>query len=581
MQYDVVLIHPPATYDFRKRTQFPGPIAHTLGESTDQFIIVPFGMVSIAEYLDRNGYKVIIDNLGHRMIVDKDFDVERHIRGISAKIFAIGLQWSVHSQGAMEIAKLCKTIHPNSLVILGGLTATRFHTEIVSKFRFIDAVIRGEAERPLLEFVKAFDNGKISKETPSLTYRNDSGRVIETPLMKPSADLDDFNFTRLDLLEPRASAFPSGFRHWKIPVCRGCTYNCAGCGGSAYSYRTYFGMEKLSLRSPEKIVEDMKSVLDQGVRFIGLSQDPRMGGRDYWQDLVTAISIENLDVERLAIDLHSPADEEFVKALSTIGKRIVLTISPESGAYNVRKQHGRGYSDEAYLNTAKYAHKYGIPISFFFMVGLAKETRETFKETQKMWEQLCILDQKARLEGRFRDLEEHFRIGGPTMSQMILLDPGSLAFDFPEKYGYKLIFRDFEQYVQGLSTPSWHMWINYETEMLSRSELAELFLESIDYETAEREKYGLSDRTMSSSDRFRTRAERMIITEVDRIMLLQKPDEKLTRLLSLKEALDLCYRGSKPSLEPDPYSYRRHMRDMVHPFVGLTDGGEPSNFSSQ
>jgi radical SAM superfamily enzyme YgiQ (UPF0313 family) len=284
-------------------------------------------------------------------------------------------------------------------------------------------------------------------------------------------------------------------------------------------------------------------------------------------------------LERLAIDLHAPADDEFMSALSMFGKRTVLTISPESGAYEVRRFHGRDFSDESYLNTAKSAHKYGIPISFFFMVGLAKENRETFKQTQNMWEQLCMLDQKARLEGRFRDLEEHFQIGGPTMSQMILLDPGSLAFDFPEKYGYHLVFRDFEEYVKGLSAPSWHKWINYETEQLNKAELAEFFLESIDYETTEREKYGISAITNSLIDRFRTKAERMIIAEVDRITQLRNPDEELKRLALLKEALNLSQQGDKFPLEPDPYNYRQQIADRIHPFIGLTEGEEPSSFS--
>lgn len=578
MQYDVLLIHPPAIYDFRKRTQFSGPMAHTLGECTDQFITVSFGMISIADYLDRNGYKVAVDNLGYRMTRSKDFDVERHIGSVSARVFAVGLHWSVHSQGAMEIASLCKKLHPNSLIILGGLTATRFHEEIVRKSKFVDGVIRGEAERPLLQFVRKTDGGKISEETPNLTYRGESDRVVTTPLMKPSTNLDEFNFTRLDLLTPRESAFPSGFPHWKIPVCRGCIYNCVACGGSAYSYRTYFGMEKPSMRSPEKIVEDMKNAIDQGAQFIGLSQDPRMGGRSYWQELVSAISNGGVDVERLAVDLHAPADEEFVEALSRTGKRVILTISPESGSYDVRRFNGRNYPDEEYINTAKLCHKYGIPITFFFMVGLAKENRETFKETHNMWKQLYMLDQKARSDGKFGDLEQHFRVGGPVMSPMILLDPGSLAFDFPAKYGYRLIFRDFEEYVKGLSGPSWHLWINYETE-LDKNKLAKLMLESIDYEISEREKHGMYDKTRSLFERFRLKADRMVTEEVDRIMKLNGPNEALERLSSLKEVLDLWSSGYEPSSEIDPYGYGQRMKDLAHPFDGLTEGGEPSKFS--
>jgi radical SAM superfamily enzyme YgiQ (UPF0313 family) len=149
--YDVILIHPPAIYDFRQRTLFPG----ALGASVEQvqFTKVPIGMLSLAEYLDRHGYKTIIDNLGDRMVSDPAFNVENHMKSLSARVFAIGLHFQQHSQGAIEIARLCRKLHPNSLIVLGGLTATRFHEEIIRKYEFVDAVVRGEAERPFLQMM--------------------------------------------------------------------------------------------------------------------------------------------------------------------------------------------------------------------------------------------------------------------------------------------------------------------------------------------------------------------------------------------------------------------------------------------
>ena len=58
MDYDVILTHPPAIYDFREKAIFPGPIAYTVGGSTEQFITPSVGMLSIADYLDRHGYSV-------------------------------------------------------------------------------------------------------------------------------------------------------------------------------------------------------------------------------------------------------------------------------------------------------------------------------------------------------------------------------------------------------------------------------------------------------------------------------------------------------------------------------------------
>lgn len=79
MDYDVILIHPPAIYNFREKPIFYGPIAYTAADSTEQFIIPPVGMLSIADYLDRNGYKVLVDNLGERMVDSELFDAEKYI----------------------------------------------------------------------------------------------------------------------------------------------------------------------------------------------------------------------------------------------------------------------------------------------------------------------------------------------------------------------------------------------------------------------------------------------------------------------------------------------------------------------
>ncbi len=279
-RYDIVFLHPPAIYDFRKRSNFPGPIAYTVTESTEQFIIPPIGMLSIAEYLDRHGYKVIVDNIGERMIQDKTFDVERHVKSVKGDVYAIDLHWCAHAQGAIELAKLCKKLHPDSVIVLGGLTATRFHEEIIEKYSFVDVVIRGEAEKPFLKLMKTLESGQKNLSVESATLKV-NGRLIVGPLATPSESLDEFDFTRLDLLVPKSILFstsrPPYCLHWSIPICRGCTENCATCGGSAYAYARLLGKRKPSFRRPEKIREDLEKLAEQGVKAVFLFQDPRIG----------------------------------------------------------------------------------------------------------------------------------------------------------------------------------------------------------------------------------------------------------------------------------------------------------------
>jgi B12-binding domain/radical SAM domain protein len=530
MGYDVILIHPPAIYNFRERVIFPDPIAYTAGQSTEQFIIPSVGMLSIADYLDRNGYNVLVDNLGERMVTSTGFDAERHIRNLSAKVYAIGLHWCLHSQGAIEIARLCKKLHPDAMVVLGGLTSTVFHEEIIRNYEFVDAVIRGEAEKPFLLLMRALEGHKQLEGVPNLTFRDGGGEIRSEPLMEPSVDLDEFEFTRLDLIEPKRSILgPDWPPHWTIPICRGCSHNCVACGGSAYSYRTYFGREQPAFRSPEKIAEDIQKLGDQGVQYVFLCQDPRMGGKEYWSRLLTTLQKEKIRPIHLSTDLFSPANEHYIKELSKIDAPVALTFSPESCVDSIRRAHGRNYTNRALFRTIKLCKKYGIPIGIFSMIALANDTPKTIRETWDVWEQIC------EIAFRGRDIAPVYYVFGP----MILLDPGSLAFDFPTRYGYRLIFKNLEDYINGMSLPSWHQWISYETKFLNRDLIAKLIIDSIEYSTNLREKYGVYSKAVAAAQRFRfVTANKLAIDVVNDAMSLDDEDEKMKRLKSFRESLD-------------------------------------------
>jgi B12-binding domain/radical SAM domain protein len=530
MNYDAILIHPPSIYDFREKVLFPGPIGYTVSESTDQFIIPPVGMLSIADYLDRNGYKVIVDNIGERMVTVEGFNVEEHIKSLSAKVFAIGLHWCVHSQGATELARLCKKLHPEAMVILGGLPSTVFSTEIIQKYDFVDAVIRGEAEKPFLELMKVLEQNDKPEKVPNLTFRNSEGKVSVNPMMPPSETLDEYEYTRLDLIEPKKIIYRNDRGgSWFIPVCRGCSYNCATCGGSRYSYKTYLAREKPAFRSPEKIAEDMEKLANQGITSIFLFQDPRMGGKDYWTKLFTALRSRKLSSAHISMELFGPADEEYIRQMANTGIPIVLSISPESCCDSVRKTHGRKYDNEELFNTLKLCKKYGIPIGVFSMIALGDDTPKTIKDTWKIWEQICVINQEYKGETPI-----HHAFG-----PMILLDPGSLAFDYPANYGYRLRFNNLEEYVNGMSLLSWHQWISYETKYLNKDSIAKLIIDSIEYSINLREKFGLFSEHDASSRRLRSvTINKMTIDVVNQVMGIEDEDERLETLSSFKKELD-------------------------------------------
>jgi B12-binding domain/radical SAM domain protein len=526
--YDVIIIHPPAVYDFRKKPLFPG----ALGSSVEQvqFNKVPIGMLSLAEYLDRHGYKVIVDNIGDRMINSVIFDVRKYLKKLSARVFAVGLSFQQHSQGALEMARMCKKLHPGSLVVMGGLTATRFHQEIIEKYEFVDAVIRAEAEKPFLQLLRSLEKNDRLTDTLNLTYRTPDGEVRSTPLMQASANLDEFEYTRFDLIQPRTSIFPVGApARWSLEVCRGCSYNCAICGGSAYTYKTYLGLNRPAFRSPDKIIDDIKKLNEQGVRFIGLYQDSRMAGEKYWRPLLAGLVKERAEIERLSLDLLVPANEDFIKSAARIGRQVVMHICPDTGSEAVRRKLGRHYTNAQLLKTIRLCHQYGLPVTSFFSVGLAGETPENTGETRELWSKLTEMESQYKTGS--------LSLGGPIIGP-IVIDPGSPAFDQPQKYGYKLLYKNLEEYVKGLSQPSWHRWLNYETDLLNTRALVDLVLSTVEFSIDQREKSGMYDEYQASSERLRTATERVIVREIDQIMTLKKKSERDAALAALKTRHD-------------------------------------------
>ena len=151
---DLILLHPPAIYDFRTKPSFLGPVADAV-PSTAIFEMYPVGMTSIAAFLERNYYNVEIVNLAYRMLQDDRFDVVEHLKAMSAPVFGIDLHWLPHVQGALSIIELVKQLHPESRTLVGGLSASYYHEELV-RYPFVDFVVRGDStEEPVRQLLQA------------------------------------------------------------------------------------------------------------------------------------------------------------------------------------------------------------------------------------------------------------------------------------------------------------------------------------------------------------------------------------------------------------------------------------------
>ena len=153
---DVLLVHPVVT---RK-----GKPIH---------VIQPLGLFSLAHSLREEGLETEIINVGVERLIDPNFELGKYVKERNPKVVGIDLHWYAHSYVAIEAARTVKE-HTNALAVIGGFTASYFAEEIMREFPFVDAVLRGEAEQPLVELVKQYTANQNYANTPNATLRNGS-----------------------------------------------------------------------------------------------------------------------------------------------------------------------------------------------------------------------------------------------------------------------------------------------------------------------------------------------------------------------------------------------------------------------
>jgi B12-binding domain/radical SAM domain protein len=467
---DLILLHAPSVWDFREEVILQGPLADVI-PSTTEFEMYPIGLTSIAAYLEANNYNTRLVNLAYRMLRNRKFDVEAKIASLHAPIFGIDLHWLPHANGALGIAELVKRIHPDAKILLGGLSASYFHEELMEN-PAVDFVLRGDStEEPCRQLLQALREGTGLEAVQNLTWRRPDGTVVVNALTFVPADLDwidcpAYEYMLHAVFKYRSFADFLPYLEWlRYPSTmllnsRGCTYDCAICGGSRSAYRTVVGRAGAGMRSPEKLVADAQLISTFSRAPIFMVHDPRVGGiprAKHFFELFAAAKVPN----ELVIEVFFPADRDFFRQVSAATRAWSLQITIESPDPEIRKVNGKfGVSNEVVEQTLEAALAEGCEkLDLFFMVGLSGQTPEKAMETVEYCRHLIErFDADQRLQFYVAPL-------GP------FLDPGSRAYEHPEQLGFHRRFNTLADYRQALLGPTWQDMLSFDTDWMSREQI--------------------------------------------------------------------------------------------------------------
>lgn len=269
---------------------------------------------------------------------------------------------------------------PDLRIVMGNTHAGVFADRILQE-GLTDFVVHGEGEATLPALVEALETGGSLSDVAGISFLED-GRVHRTPDRPPIEDLDTLPFPAWDLLDLTA------WRYQKIPMVnlrshpvplmasRGCSHTCSFCSQDKV-------VRRFRKRRVERVVDEIAYMVDRfGFRAFGFNDSYFP-----WSDEVATEFCDRLrrqpwhrDVRWVTETRVDRVNDDMMAAMKAAGLHAIF-YGFESGNPEVLDSLGKGTTVEQGREAVRIAHRHGVLVIGFFMIGIPGESREAVEDT--------------------------------------------------------------------------------------------------------------------------------------------------------------------------------------------------------
>ncbi len=298
-----------------------------------------------------------------RKIVDLAYAWQPHVVCYSA--YTDNFQW------LLGVAQLIKEAVPACCNLFGGVHVTSV-PEVVLQYPQVDALIRGEGEGALLEFVDRCDEPGLPTDIKNLWVRTAEG-VVRNELRPYIDDLDTLPFRDYSLFYDKVPVMEENY------LCmgsRGCPYACSYCSVEMYhrNYAAVGDKRRYRRRSVEATIEELRVVKARGrVKRVSFMDDVFTVDRRWLDPFLEAYAAE-IDIPFWCYTYPAGLDRDLVRRMAKAGCWM-MTMGVQSGSGSVRKEvMNRRETDEKVLSTAAVIREHGIRLSVDKILGAPGES---------------------------------------------------------------------------------------------------------------------------------------------------------------------------------------------------------------
>jgi radical SAM superfamily enzyme YgiQ (UPF0313 family) len=431
----------------------------------DEFVsinYIPMGVFGLCDQLNKNGIKSRIKHVGLETIIDDTFSIAKFIKDRDIKIVGMSLHWHYQSYDVIDVAEKIKTLSPDTIIVLGGFTATRFAVEILGKYPCIDFIIKGDAEKGLLELVQAIkSSSKEFSTVANCVWRSGDGVIGNSITFSADTEsIESLDFASLHYLDHNTeyrTFFKAPFT-WSVNasrkenlgkkvggasnvfplmIGRGCPVNCSFCGGSRDAQVLLCRRKKpFFLRSIQSIVDTMEKAISFGYDSFIVCFDPMPHNDTFYIEVFKEVRKRKL-ICGMGFESWGLPTQRFIQEFSkTFDPRSsYIALSPETGSEEIRKRNkGFFYTNQQFTEVMQWIETEGIQSVVYLTIGLPGENSSHIEETYKF----------------SKEIRKKFH---KSLDCILLLpvqiEPGAPMFENPSQYGIdseRSCFEDFYKF---------------------------------------------------------------------------------------------------------------------------------------
>ncbi len=338
-------------------------------------IHVALSIPSVAAVLEREGVEVQV--LDFLVTKNSPKNIEKKLKEFKPDIVGI-TSVTMSYPAARRIAKTCKEIAPNLIIVVGGPHVTFGVEETLLESPSIDIVVVREGDETVVELVETIAKDGDLGQVKGIAFRKDS-EIVLTPERPFIQNLDELPFPARHLLP--VSRYQALQAACGLSTSRGCPFDCSFCVGHRMVGK------KIRYRTPKLVVDEIEHITKLGFGLLAFEDDFFTVNHKHCISICDEIIARKLDILWGAYARVDSVDKPLLEKMKEAGC-FSLCFGVESGNQRILDLAHKKITPAKIRKAVTLCQNSGYEFIASFIAGLPGETEDTLRQSVEFAESL-------------------------------------------------------------------------------------------------------------------------------------------------------------------------------------------------